>query len=415
MKKNLSRFGVALLGLILAGGLPLFGQSPVVSFDESLKRVSADVEYLASDELEGRGVETEGIHKAADYIVDEFKAYGIKPGGKDGSYEQKFPVPIGRQMDKDATSLKLVGPMNQVGELKLDEDFQSMMPGGDADIDGAEVVFVGYGISAEEHNYDEFADLDVDGKVVIILTGEPQQDDENSVFSGTRGSRYSRPVTKFRAAKAAGAAAVILVRDAKSAATGDDLPQSSEFGTRFPNSARIPFAFVKRSVVDDMLSKAPVRSGTGDEFKSLADIEANIDENLSPLGQPINGWKVSFATKFNNEAIDAFNVIGVIEGEGPNADEVIVIGAHYDHLGLGPYGSRTPNRKEVHNGADDNATGTAAILELARRFAKYEKKPGRTLVFVAFSGEERGLVGSRYWVDEEPLFELEKTVSHGQL
>jgi len=410
VKNRLIKFHLA-IWFLGAVAMPVLAQSDKSDSTESLKRISHDVKYLASDELEGRGVETQGIHLAADYIIEEFKKVGVKGGGKDGSYKQKFPVNVGSQLVAENTSLVLSGPMREL-KMTLGKDFQSMMPGSDSDIEDVELVFVGYGISAgDDHNYDEYKDIDVEGKLVVMIRREPQSEDEDSVFNGKRDSRYARFVTKFRAAKKAGAVGVICVNDRLSSADSDELPQTNEFGTRFPNSGRIPFAFVTRDSINKVLGSSPVKTATGDKLDSIEKVESHIDETLTPVSQSIEGWKASFKTEFNREPIDAFNIIGVIEGEGPNADETIVIGGHYDHLGKGPYGSRAPGRKEVHNGADDNATGTAAILELARRFAKYDKKPGRRLVFVAFSGEERGLVGSQYWVNKEPLYPLDKTVA----
>ena len=124
----------------------------------------------------------------------------------------------------------------------------------------------------------------------------------------------------------------------------------------------------------------------------------------------MDGWSADFKSAFSIKKTKTNNIIGIIEGEGPNANETIVIGAHYDHLGMGEYGSRAPGRREIHNGADDNATGTAAVIELARRFNKRDKKPGRRLVFVCFTAEEMGLLGAIHYC-ENPLFPLETTAA----
>ncbi len=409
MKKIVKTLLIALAATTWLGSSAIQAQTNKAK--DPLGRIKYDVKYLASDELEGRGVETDGIHKAADYIIAEFKKYGVKPGGKNNSYKQKFPVPVGRQIDKKNTSLVFKGPMDAKWEGKLGKNFQAMMPGGDAEIDNAELVFVGYGISSEDHKYDDFADIDVKGKIVVMLTREPQVDNKDSAFDGTKDTRHARLTTKLRAAKNAGAAGAIFINDAKTAGDKDVMPATNAFGSRFSRRSRIPFAMVKRKDFDSVLSSNPLKSPGGKELSSISDIESYIDDKLEPVSQSISGWKCSYETSFPSTTVDAFNIIGVVEGEGDKKDEVIVIGGHYDHLGRGPYGSRAPNRKEVHNGADDNATGTAAVLELARRFAKSDKKPERTLVFIAFSAEERGLVGSRYWCAEEPLFPLEKTIA----
>ena len=409
MKKFVKPLLIALAAATWLGSTAIQAQQNKAK--DPLGRVKYDVKYLASDELEGRGVETEGIHKAADYIIAEFKKYGVKPGGKNNSYKQKFPVRIGRQIDKKNTSLVLKGPMDSKVKGKLGENFQAMMPGGDVELSDADLVFVGYGISSEDHSYDDFKDIDVDGKIVVMLTREPQADNEDSAFDGKKDTRHARLTTKLRNAKSAGAAGAIFINDAKTAGEKDAIPATNAFGSRFSRRSRVPFVMLKRKVFDTVLESSPLKTATGKELKSISDIEKHIDEKMEPVSQGISGWKGTLNTAFPSTTVDAFNIVGVVEGEGDKKDEVIVIGGHYDHLGKGPYGSRRPRSKEVHNGADDNATGTAAVIELARRFAKSDKKPKRTLVFVAFSGEERGLVGSNYWCTKEPLYPLEKTIA----
>jgi hypothetical protein len=146
------------------------------------------------------------------------------------------------------------------------------------------------------------------------------------------------------------------------------------------------------------------------KLKSIAAVEDLIDSNLEPISQPIANWSAEFKSDFQLKKVPTNNIIGIIEGEGPNADETIIIGAHYDHLGDGAYGSRAGGRREIHNGADDNATGTAAVIELARRINSRDKKPGRRLVFICFTAEEMGLLGAFHYV-QNPIFPLEKTVT----
>jgi hypothetical protein len=158
-----------------------------------------------------------------------------------------------------------------------------------------------------------------------------------------------------------------------------------------------------------VLEKSPVKSGE-ESLASVEAISAKIDETLTPMTQPLEGWTAELDFTFETVKAEVSNVIGFIDGEGPLANETIVIGAHYDHLGYGPFGSRRPNERAIHNGADDNATGTAAVMELARRFAEREEKPARRLVFIGFTAEERGTIGSNRYV-EKPPFALEDTVA----
>ncbi|MDG1872447.1 MAG: M20/M25/M40 family metallo-hydrolase, partial [Mariniblastus sp.] len=171
-----------------------------------------------------------------------------------------------------------------------------------------------------------------------------------------------------------------------------------------------PYAQIKRSVLEEMLAISPVVTPLGKSLTKVSEIEETIDGNLEPISQKLEGWTCEFKSAFPIKKTKTNNIIGIIEGEGPNADETIVIGAHYDHLGMGAYGSRAGGRREIHNGADDNATGTAAVIELARRFNKRDKKPGRRLVFVCFTAEEMGLLGAIHYC-ENPIFPLESTAA----
>ena len=374
------------------------------------ERVDHDIKYLASDELTGREPGTQGIEEAAQFIVREFKKVGVKSGVADGSYRQTFEISEGRNIDNQATHLKLSGPNNQEISFQADDEFRALQVGGEGAADNASLVFVGYGIDAEDVNYQEYLDgLDVNGKIVVMLRMEPQQENADSVFNGVENSQHSYIATKIELAAKKGAVGIIMVNDSQTVAKADEdiLPQESLF--RDGLETAIPVFFAKRESLEKVLGQSPIVTPNGDKLSALSDIEAKIDNTLEPLSQPISGWKGSFDLVISEDKTATDNVIGVIEGEGPYADETIVIGGHYDHLGHGRYGSRAPGRREIHNGADDNATGTAGVIELARKFAMAEKKPARRLVFIAFSGEERGLLGSRHYV-ENPVFPLEKTV-----
>ena len=371
-----------------------------------LKRVTYDIKYLASDELGGRKPGTEGIEKAAKYIEDIYKEIGLKPL-EDGSYRQKFEVRLGMRVDNSATSLKLMNPDEDEStmELELGKDYMPQASRRGFELD-SDLVFVGYGINAEEdYNYNDYRDVDVQGKTVVLIRREPQQEDENSVFDGSDVSRYSYIQTKARAAREAGAEAIIMVNDGVNAS--DDERDTLESSSRFRTT--LPFIQIKRKIFDDLLKQAPLRDSDGKKFKDLAAIEKHIDETLSPVSQPFGNWKAIAESIGKREMAETSNVVGIIEGEGPLADETIIIGGHYDHLGMGGSGSRS-SKREVHNGADDNATGTAAVIELARRYAAREAKPSRRLVFMCFTAEEMGLLGA-YHYTSEPIFPLEKTAA----
>lgn len=399
------------LALVLISAALLLCSVPALAWAENkaakVNRVGGDIKYLASDELEGRGPDTPGLQKAAEFIRDRFKELGLKSGTKDGSYFRPFEISIDNEVVKSETSLVLRGPDGQELRLKMGEDYQPLATGGSGQVKG-QVVFAGYGISAEDLEYDDYQGNDVAGKVVLILRREPQQENPHSKFNGEKLTKHSYIRTKLNAAKQAKAAAVLLVNDIPTTkeAKKDELSKPNGFGS---SSMGIPFAHLKQSIANQLLKNVPLKA----DETSLANLEAvsqYIDEKFTPVTQPLEGWTAELETKFKTVKSEVTNVVGVLEGEGPHADETIVIGAHYDHLGYGPFGSRRPNERAIHNGADDNATGTAAVMELARRFAQRSEKPARRLVFIAFTAEERGIIGSNYYL-EKPLFPLEKTVA----
>lgn len=406
MKNRLSMRFVLPLALLL--GLLLISSSlRAANKLDAVTRVGNDVRYLSSDELEGRGPGTEGLRKAAEYIRDEFKRLGLKSGTEDGSYMQPFDIVIDTKVIEPKTNLVLTGPDGQHLKLELGEDFQPLATGGAGKAE-AEVVFAGYGITAPKQEYDDYKDVDVAGKIVLIIRREPQQGDPKSVFDGKKTTSHSYIRTKLQRAKKQKAAAVLLVNDPFSTKSGnnDALTSPSGFGTR---AQGIPFAHVGQAVANKLLAATPVKLAE-EELKSIEAIEREIDTNLKPISQPLSGWTAKLEFSFEKVKTEVANVIGVLEGQGDLADETIVLGAHYDHLGYGPFGSRRPKKRAIHNGADDNASGTACVLELARRFASRGDRPRRRMVFIGFSAEERGIIGSNYYL-ENPVVPLKDTVT----
>lgn len=409
-------------GWLLAGVVSVaafntgFGEEGVVGENKSgaevsreaiVERVRADIEFFASDALEGRGIDTKGIETAALRILDEYKRLGLKPGMPDGSYRQPFPVSMGEAVIADSTAVELAGPDGVKLSLKINDQFQPVRRGANGSASG-DVVFIGYGITSEEDKYNDYANINVEGKIVVLMRREPLQGQADGPFNGTQTSPNSFIDRKLQLVTGAKAAAVIFVNDVFSSPTPDkdDLTPPSAFGS---DGNSVPFAHVKQAVVDQMLKASPLKTADGKMLASLAEVSTHIDESLQPVSQPLAGWSATVNTAFESNDVSTDNLIGVIEGEGPLAHETIIIGAHYDHIGYGAFGSRAPNRKgEIHNGADDNATGTAAVIELARRVAA-GPKPKRRMVFICFTAEERGLLGSAYYV-RSPVFPLEDTV-----
>jgi hypothetical protein len=240
--------------------------------------------------------------------------------------------------------------------------------------------------------------VDASGKAVLIIRKEPEPADKSSVFAGESPTSYAAFTHKVVNAAQHGVKLVLMVNDAATAKASDAV---LEFRST-PGGGSVPFLMITRELGDRLLASAGQ--------PALAELEAKIDETLKPQSRELEGVKVSAEVTISREAIAAKNVIGVIEGEGPHAEETIVIGAHYDHLGRGEVGSLAFGSRDIHNGADDNASGTATVLELARRLAARPDAPARRIVFVLFSGEERGLLGSAHYV-EDPPYPIEQTVA----
>ena len=396
-------------GVVLLLSLPLAtNASEEFSRDAIVSRVRGDIQFFASDDQEGRGVETEGIERSAERIIDEYQKFGLQPAMPDGSFRQPFEVPLGDISVSDSTLVKLTAPDGTVMPLKLGDEFQPIRRGANGKAD-AGVVFLGYAISSDEQNYNDFADVNVEGRVVIVIRREPQNYD-GGAFKGTATSPSAYIDRKLELLTKAKAAAVLFVNDFSSSPTddADELATPTGFGN---DGDSLPFAHVKQSVINKVLNITPLKTSDGKLLTSLKQVAEFIDGNLKPVSQELIGWKAEVTTEFEANTVTAYNLIGVIEGEGPHSDQTIVIGGHYDHLGFGGYGSRSPaNRQgEIHNGADDNASGTAAVVELARRIAS-GPKPQHRMVFICFSGEERGLIGSNYYV-KHPVVPLEETIA----
>jgi hypothetical protein len=384
-------FVLALLGL---------GAPRVLAVDDSAAaRMRKDITFLASDRCEGRGVATQGINLAADYIAGEFKKAGLKPGGPDGSYFQPFTMP-GGTLDAPPR-LVLRGPLGQRIELRPGADYEALGMAASGTITDAPVVFAGYGATVpKEASYDDYKDLDVAGKVVLILRDTPRTDNKFAPMGGDR-RKMATLTEKLQNAEKHGAAGVIFVNDRPLLADGDDL-MTFTYTAPGQAPAKLPAVHVRRAVADHML-----QSTLG---STLAEREQDIDRDLQPRSVELKGWTASMELHIGR-TLHIKNIVGFLEGSGPLAQETVVIGAHYDHLGYGGPGSLANLKKPaIHHGADDNGSGSTSLMELARHFAEMPQREGRRLVFIAFSGEESGLLGSVYFC-KEPVFPLDNTVA----
>ena len=370
-------------------------------------RIYKDISYLASDELKGRAAETTGLKLAADYIAKRYNELGLQTDLFDGKPFQEFQLNGNPGASSETNQLKITKPDGTSVELSLGDQFQPLSLGTNGDFN-APLVFAGYGITANDDSikYDDYAGIDVQGKVVLVLRKEPQSNDPNSVFAGTEPSNYAFFTSKEMNAAKHGAAALVLINDAnsESASPGALLPVSGAGNAQ--SDDKIPTLFVSRAIAEKWLA---------DAGKSLTELESKIDSEFKPQSLELTGWTASGKTDISRRKIPSMNVLGLLPGKGALADELVVVGAHFDHVGMGGAGSLAPGTYEIHNGADDNASGTVGLLETARRLTELVKSspaetPRRSLLFIAFSGEELGLIGSEYYVNH-PRFELSKTVA----
>lgn len=354
-----------------------------------------DVKFLSSKTLKGRATGSPEMEKAASYIAGQFKSFGLKPiDGK--SYYQAFSVTTNARLGPaNLFEYALSGSKRSFG---AGENFTPFNFSSRGEMSG-EVVFAGFGITAPEYGYDDYAGLGVKGKIVLVLRHEPQEFDEKSVFSGKVYTEHAQFFSKATNAKMHGAIGVILINDR--ANHRGDADEMEKFGaTAGPGDAGIPFVQVKAGVADAWAEA----SG-----RKIEDLQAAIDKELKPQSFALPAaLRVHVNADVERLVKTVHNVAGYLAGTG---DEYVIVGAHYDHLGLGDQYSMAPSQAgtTVHPGADDNASGTAGIIELARYFAA-QPKSRRGILFLAFAGEELGLLGSSYYANH-PAFPIDKAVA----
>ncbi len=374
--------------------------------ENAIERLTTDITYLASDELAGRDVGSPGIAAAGAYIAQRFDELGLETNAFDGSPYQEFTIPGPATVGSvERNQLRFLG-VPGLDSLTLGRNYTPVSLGCSGSFAGS-VVFAGYGITAPELQYDDYAQIDVKGKVVIVLRKEPGQEDPNSRFDGQRPSQHAFFSSKELNASVHGAAGMIIVNDGVTVrqAGEDQLPALTAAGSSV-TEAQIPTVYCLRSVVDSILQAS---SG-----QTLEQLELAIEQQTEPHSQALTGIECHGEVLLEQSQTPVRNVVGVLPGQGALATETLVIGAHYDHVGMGGVGSLAPGTIEIHNGADDNASGTTVLLEVARRLTSALQEGAfddhREIVFIAFTGEERGLLGSKYYV-RNPRWPLEKTVA----
>ncbi|MHC4959952.1 MAG: M28 family peptidase [Planctomycetota bacterium] len=362
------------------------------------------VRRLASDDWEGRGTGSEGERKATEYIAAHFKRLGFEPAGVDGTYFQPVKVPAGIELGK--CSLETAG--GAAPALALDKEFRPFSASASGRVEG-ELVFAGYGVSAPGMQYDDYAAIEVTGKIVVIFRNLPHAGEQ---WGKPAARRHATFVAKLSQAVRRGAIGLILVNDPwgfptkeeaakrKARARRDGLHRGGIGG---PQGPRIPFVHVTRAAAAKVF---PAWFGASPE-----ELEAFIHDEGKPASRTGKA-RVTLATQVTPRFDVGRNVCALLRAKGQAAvDEIIVVGGHHDHLGRGNAGGsleRDPKkRKTIHNGADDNASGTAGVLEVASYMAARAPHVRRSVLFLTFTGEERGLVGSRHFVNN-PTIPLEK-------
>lgn len=371
----------------------------------SEKRIRSEIDAIASDALQGRNTPSPGLDSAAQLIARAFARAGLLPVL--GSFVQPFSLNIVALGDTNALTLA-----DAAGEhaFLLKDDFIPFEMTADREVD-AEVVFAGYGITAPEYHYDDYAGVDVRGKIVFVLRHEPGEEDTSSVFAGKKATDYSSVATKVRQAREHGAIGVLVCTD--------PLNHTSLIPRGFPwpsLSKIIPKDALPTTLSVEAGEKLPVvHVGEGvivrcfGSIDSLRALQESIDRNVVPRSFAFHGLKVRLRTSTTIREMTTRNVVGMVEGADPaRRGEVVVIGAHYDHVGVkrnSPAGTDS-----IYNGADDNGSGTVALMEVGFALGAMPAKPPRTILLIAFAGEEKGLFGSEYYA-RNPLFPLDSTVA----
>ncbi|MCM2370910.1 M28 family peptidase [Aporhodopirellula aestuarii] len=450
-----------------------------------------DLKFLTSEKLKGRSSIDSTIFEAAEYVGRRFRSIGLETNVFGDSPLQIVDISVGPKLaseEQNFLTITIAGKPVVIADsnatddasgtesLALERDFVPLAIGTNSGTSQAGLVWVGYGIRAPEHRYDDYAGVDVQGKVVMMLRKEPGANDPTSPFDGVDNSRHAFFDTKVSTAIDQGAAAVLIVNDPASIermvrdvqkrrdAERDRLAKTRQRLRTLPEDAvnsreKLQSQIARiENMLADMSSQveaaergllgvggaglSPRRGAektagvaTGDSAtrppipvlsisrelanrlmpKPLEAIEAAIDSNWQPRSFPIANVKVQLGVEISPSTVQSPNVVGVLPGRGNLADETLVIGAHFDHVGMGEFGSLAPDTIEIHNGADDNASGTATLLRVAGEIAQLFSGPNRPahhrrVVFIAFTGEERGLLGSKYYV-QHPRFPLSSTVA----
>ena len=418
--KQLPRISL-LVALVVAISIAAGGQQTQPQFAPRVERLRAHIEYLASDKLEGRRTGSPGANLAAEYIAREFSRYGLRRSiGRDlpgmsileadspRRYMQEFPYVAGVELGKaNELSFSLANNAS-ASKLSVGDDWMPLGISSNGRIENTSAVFVGYGITAADLRYDDYANANAIGKIAVAFSGTPDGDNPHGQFA-----RYEDVRWKAIAARSVGARALVVI------ARDENFKEDRLARLRYDNSAGdagLPVITISRAAAARLVGlDAPGLNSLEKEIQGASLRTITPPPGWTPEKEsfliPSPKYALSVSTDVVRREVEAANVVGIRDGFDPTLKkEVVVIGAHYDHLGRGGEGSLAPKEGEIHHGADDNASGVAGVLELARLFSEQESRPRRTIVFIAFSGEEEGLLGSNYYVNH-PIVPLANTVA----
>lgn len=379
-------------------------QLPIAGADDiSYERISADsikkhVEYLGSDSLQGRGTGTTGGNSAAQYIADQLQKYQLKPMGDNQTFFQSIPM---RGSIPLPESELLLFSQNDMIELELKKDYLLYKSGASTFIPQAvPLVFVGYGIIAPEFDYNDYQSVNVEGKIAVFLTGEPTSED-STYFDGADPTIYSYPESKQRLAISRGAQGSILIPT--------DRIEKYKNWNYWVNT----FAFEDVALAYSVTANLSLLMNPDAAEKLFTDSPYSLSEifdmeHRNTIRSFELNTSISFQGRFLRREFLASNVIGLLPGTNPKPEtQYLIISAHYDHLGIG----MAVEGDSIYNGVFDNAVGVAAVLEIARVFSSNPNQPKHSILFLFTTGEEKGLLGSQYYVDH-PIVPLYKTIAN---
>jgi Zn-dependent M28 family amino/carboxypeptidase len=376
--------------------------------DLDTSAVLADIKKLSSDEFEGRLPGTNGERLTVAYLIDQFKSAGLEAAGENGGWTQKVPL-VGLTPEFSGPLVVKKGTAQQ--SLKVHDEFVpfSRQVTGDIRLDNSEIVFVGYGVQAPEYQWDDYKGVDVKGKTIVMLVNDPPVPDpsnpqalDSKTFGGNAMTYYGRWTYKYDKAAELGAAAAIIVHETDRAGYPFSVVQGFG-GERF--NLVPPDKNMSKAKIESWISVDAARALfklAGQDFAALKARAATPDFRPVPLG-----LTASFALKQHMRNVESQNVIAKLTGQDASRhNEYVIFSAHWDHLGVG----EPKNGDRIYNGAADNASGTATLLEIARTMKRINPPPMRTIVFLAVTAEEQGLLGSEFYA-RFPLFPTDRTLA----